>query len=620
MVSLREDRPGAHHGIAIDAHGLIGNMRTTALVSTEGVIDFMCFPRIDSPTVFGSLLHPERGGAFSITPDFEVARAKQLYLPETNVLLTRFMSAQAVCDVVDFMPVADPDDDAKAVSNCVVRIVRAIFGDMSVKMRCAPRFDYARGSHETAQVDTNTLRFTPASEASGAQAEALTLDATVPLSIDHDDAVARFDLKQGEMACFIFGAQSDVMRKTLPCEQALSETIEFWREWSRQSTYRGRYREVVMRSALLLKLLSSRATGAIVAAPTFGLPETPDGGRRWDYRYTWIRDAAFSVYALLRLGYTGEARNFKNWIAERNRQCDSDGSFSVMYAVDGEESPEEEVIPELYGSGTGPPLIGNGARDQTQLDIYGALLDAIYLYNKYGEAISYDGWRHVTRTVNFVAQNWQQADQGIWEFRNGGRPLLHSRLMCWVAMDRAIRLAQKRSLPAPFAEWNAVRDAIHGDIYAHFWNDEIQSFVQTPDSKILDASTLMMPLVRFIGPKDPRWLSTLDAIGRELGVDPLIFRYTRGDSLDGLPGEEGGFSACSFWYAEALVRAGRVDEGQLVFEKMLAYANHVGLYSEEVAISGEALGNFPQALTHLALISTAFQLDRSLDGAHPQWS
>jgi GH15 family glucan-1,4-alpha-glucosidase len=291
-----------------------------------------------------------------------------------------------------------------------------------------------------------------------------------------------------------------------------------------------------------------------------------------------------------------------------------------MYAVDGEESPEEEVVPELYGSGAAPPLIGNAARDQTQLDVYGALLDAIYLYNKYGEAISYDGWRHVTRTVNFVAKNWEQADQGIWEFRNGGRPLLHSRLMCWVAMDRAIRLAQKRSLPAPFAEWNVVRDAIHDDIYTHFWNDEIQSFVQTPDSKTLDASTLMMPLVRFIGPKDPRWLSTLDVIGSGLGVDPLIFRYTRGDTLDGLPGEEGGFSACSFWYAEALVRAGRVDEGRLIFEKMLAYANHVGLYSEEVAISGEALGNFPQALTHLALISTAFQLDRSLDGAHPQWS
>jgi GH15 family glucan-1,4-alpha-glucosidase len=612
--------PRAERATCIEAHGLIGNMRTTALVSTEGVIDFMCFPRIDSPTVFGSLLHPENGGAFSIRPTFEVARTKQMYLPETNVLLTRFMSAQAVCEIVDFMPVAQAEDDARATSNCVVRIVRAIHGDMSVQMRCAPRFDYARGSHEIAQADANTLRFTSASQAAGAQAEALTLDATVPLKIDHDDAVASFHLKQDETACFIFGAESEAMRKTLPCKEALSDTVGFWREWSGQSTYRGRYREVVMRSALLLKLLSSRETGAIVAAPTFGLPETSDGSRRWDYRYTWIRDAAFSVYALLRLGYTGEARNFKNWIAERNKQCDSDGSFSVMYAVDGEETPEEQVVPELHGNGAAPPLIGNAARDQTQLDVYGALLDAIYLFNKYGEAISYDGWRHVTRTVNFVVENWQQADQGIWEFRNGGRPLLHSRLMCWVAMDRAIRLAQKRSLPAPFAEWNAVRDAIHADIYTRFWNEEIQSFVQTPDSATLDASTLMMPLVRFIGPKDPRWISTLDAVGRELGVDPLIFRYARGDSLDGLPGEEGGFSACSFWYAEALVRAGRVNEGRLIFEKMLAYANHVGLYSEEVAISGEALGNFPQALTHLALISTAFQLDRSLDGAHPQWS
>lgn len=619
MVNPREDRPRPEQGIGVEAHGLIGNMRTTALVSTDGVIDFMCFPRIDSPTVFGSLLHPENGGAFSITPTFDVSRTKQMYLPETNVLLTRFMSAQAVCEIVDFMPVSD-GDDAKATSNCVVRIVRAIYGDMSVQMRCAPRLDYARGSHEITQVDANTLRFTPASRAAGAQTEALTLDATVPLSIDHDDAVASFDLKEDETVCFIFGAESEALRRTLPCKEALSGTIDFWREWSAQSTYRGRYREVVMRSALLLKLLSSRETGAIVAAPTFGLPETSDGKRRWDYRYTWIRDAAFSVYALLRLGYIGEARDFKNWIAARNKECGSDGTFRVMYAVDGEETPEEEIVPELYGTGSEPPQVGNGARDQTQLDVYGALLDAIYLYNKYGEAISYDGWGHVTQTVNFVAENWQQADQGIWEFRNGGRPLLHSRLMCWVAMDRAIRLAQKRSLPAPFAEWNAVRDAIHADIYANFWNDKIQSFVQTPDSATLDASTLMMPLVRFIGPKDPRWLSTLDAIGSELGVDPLIFRYTRGDSLDGLPGEEGGFSACSFWYAEALVRAGRVNEGRLIFEKMLAYANHVGLYSEEVAISGEALGNFPQALTHLALISTAFQLDRSLDGAHPQWS
>jgi GH15 family glucan-1,4-alpha-glucosidase len=418
---------------------------------------------------------------------------------------------------------------------------------------------------------------------------------------------------------FAFGAPDTLPKLQKHVDEILEETIDYWKEWSSRSTYRGRYREVVMRSALTLKLLSSDEFGAIVAAPTFGLPEAPDGSRRWDYRFTWIRDAAFSVYALLRLGYTGEAERFGKWIAERSRDCSSDGSLRVMYAVDGEDVLEEGALDSLTGT-SGQVVIGNEARAQTQLDVYGALLDSVYLYNKYGAAISYDGWRHVTRTVDYVVEHWREADNGIWEFRNGTRPLLHSRLMCWVTVDRALRLAEKRSLPAPLATWFRTRDEIHSDIHEQFWNDDIKSFVQTPDSATLDASILMMPLVRFIGPKDPRWIGTLDAIGRELRVDPLIFRYTRGSTLDGLPGMEGGFSACSFWYAEALARAGRVDEGRLVFEKMLAYANHVGLFSEEVATNGEALGNFPQALTHLALISAAYQLDRNLDRKHVPWT
>ena len=598
----------------IEAHGVIGNMRTTALVATDGALNFMCYPRIDSPTIFGALLDAGRGGSFHIAPAFDAPRVKQMYLPETNVLVTRFMSPDAVCEVLDFMPLSRAGDDAP---NCVVRMVRSVYGRVSMTMRCAPRFDYARSGHTATHADDGRgVRFEP-SDSAGA---ALTLRSTINLSIEDNDALARFDLDERETACFVLGAQSEPLDRVLPCDAALDETVAWWREWAAQSTYRGRYREVVMRSALLLKLLSSREHGAIVAAPTFGLPETPQGARRWDYRYAWIRDAAFSVYALLRLGYTGEARHFVRWIAERNRRCHSDGSFRVMYAVDGEEPPEENVARALHGSGVEPPLIGNAARDQMQLDVYGALMDAVYLYNKYGEAVSHDGWQHVTRTVNYVAAHWDEPDHGIWEFRNGARALLHSRLMCWVALDRALRLAQKRSLPAPFPQWFEVRDRISRDIHENFWNSELQSFVQTPGSTILDASALMMPLVRFIGPKDGRWLSTLDAIGRDLSVDPLIFRYTRGGSLDGLDGEEGGFSACSFWYAEALARAGRVDEGRLVFEKMLAYSNHVGLYSEEVAVDGASLGNFPQALTHLALISTAFQLDRSLEGRHAPWS
>lgn len=627
MADQRSIPPGPAPALPADARGMIGNMMTTALVSLRGAIDFMCFPRIDSPAIFAGLLDPERGGAFSIEPALDAVNVnvnvKQMYLPDTNVLLTRFMTADGVCELLDFMPVPEdrPDahvaGDAEAAAplpNCVIRVVRMVHGRMTLKLRCAPRFDYARGDH-TLHREEGAVEFHAVD--GGLQ---LRLNSSVPLSVDERAVQAEFELRDGKSAGFAFGDAAGLREKTFDCDTVLTGTIRYWQAWSAQSTYRGRYREVVMRSALTLKLLSSREYGAIVAAPTFGLAEAQDGSRRWDYRFTWIRDAAFSVYALLRLGYTGEAQHFMKWIAERSRHCDSDGSLNVMYTVDGQAPPEETEATGLADGSHGAPLIGNAARDQTQLDVYGALLDAVYLYNKYGAAISYDGWRDVTRTVDYVVAHWREPDHGIWEFRNGRRPLLHSRLMCWVTVDRALRLAEKRSLPAPLERWFETRDAIHRDIHDHFWNEELQAFVQTPDSATLDASTLMMPLVRFIGPTDPRWLGTLDAIGRELQVDPLIFRYTRGATLDGLPGVEGGFSACSFWYAEALARAGRVDAGRLVFEKMLAYANHVGLFSEEVATSGEALGNFPQALTHLALISAAYQLDRNLDKVHVPWT
>ncbi|RFU49783.1 glycoside hydrolase family 15 protein [Paraburkholderia sp. DHOC27] len=599
-------------------------MKTTALVSLEGTVDFMCFPRVDSPTVFAGLLDAERGGAFAIRPASDEFNVKQMYIPETNILLTRFMTPDGVCELLDLMPVrGDTSGEASgevaegeaSLPNCLVRFVRMVHGSMSLRMHCAPRFDYARATHSAASTDEHTVEFT--AEKNGVP---LQLQSTVTLSIKDGCAEAQFELQCKESASFVFGAAEEMRGHRMDCHLVYDETVRFWQSWASRSIYRGRYREVVMRSALTLKLLSSSEHGAIVAAPTFGLAEALDGSRRWDYRYAWIRDAAFSVYALLRLGYTSEARHFIKWIAARNQRCHSDGSLHVMYAVDGEPPPEEMELETLPGSLQGTPLVGNGARDQTQLDVYGALLDALYLYNKYGSAVPYEGWRHVTQTVNYVVEHWRDPDQGIWELRNGARPLLHSRLMCWVTLDRALRLAEKRSLPAPFSAWFGVRDEIYHDIHENFWNDELQSFVQTPDSDTLDASVLMMPLVRFIGATDPRFLGTLDAIGRELRVDPLIFRYTRGSELDGLPGIEGGFSACSFWYAEALARAGRVDEGRLVFDKMLEYANHLGLFSEEVATTGEALGNFPQALTHLALISAAYQLDRSLDKVHVPWT
>ncbi|SAL09558.1 glycoside hydrolase 15-like protein [Caballeronia arvi] len=603
-----------HAALPVDGRGMIGNMKTAALVSLCGAIDFMCFPRIDSPTLFAALLDPERGGAFSITPREPHANVKQMYLPETNVLLTRFMTGDGVCELLDLMPVASDTNRAGDVPNCVLRIVRLVYGRMTLDVRCDPRFDYARAKH-TARAVAKGVEFVPADGA-----PPLRLFANVPLAIEDEGVRATLDLVQGDCACFVLGEGDGLADIGANHDAILEQTIGYWKAWSSRSTYRGRYREVVLRSALTLKLLSSEEFGAIVAAPTFGLPETQDGSRRWDYRFTWIRDAAFSVYALLRLGYTGEAERFMKWIAERSRDCSAHGQLRVMYSVDGADALAEAELTSLVGEVPGRVVVGNEAREQIQLDVYGALLDSVYLYNKYGAAISYDGWRHVTRTVDYVVEHWREADNGIWEFRNGTRALLHSRLMCWVTVDRALRLAEKRSLPAPLASWFSTRDEIHRDIHEQFWNDDLQSFVQTPGSATLDAAALMMPLVRFIGPKDPRWIGTLDAIGRELRVDPLIFRYTRGSTLDGLPGMEGGFSACSFWYAEALAHAGRVDEGRLVFEKMLAYANHVGLFSEEVATNGQALGNFPQALTHLALISAAYQLDRDLDRVHVPWT
>ncbi|MFC7052412.1 glycoside hydrolase family 15 protein [Hansschlegelia quercus] len=601
MAERRARRPP----VAIEDHALIGDMSTAALVSREGAIDFLCWPRFDSPTVFASLLDPEKGGEFVIRPVLRGARTMQIYLPDTNVALTRWLAEDGSAEVTDVMR---PQRGVDGGEPHILRRVEATRGEVRFEASCSPRFDYAR-SRGVARKKGDSVIFK-------SRHADLRLTSDAPLRARRGgDATASFTLKKGEVAWFVLdGGEGDAPLGEA-AEVALASAVAWWRRWAGQSTYKGRWRETVMRSALALKLMTTRDHGSIVAAPTFGLPEAPGGERNWDYRATWIRDASFTVYALVRLGFHDEAVDFMAWIAKRLEE--NDGRLSIMYGPTGGRELEEIELDHLAGYGGARPVrIGNKAVDQIQLDIYGELLDAAYLADKYGRAMSADGWRATCKIVEHVCDHWKSADAGIWEIRCEPREFLHSRLMCWVAVDRALRLASKRSLPAPIARWTACRDEIHKDIWTNFWDEELGHFVESRGSKDLDGAMLLMPLVRFLGARDPKWLATLDAIGHKLSDDALVFRY-RGE--DGLKGREGAFTACSFWYVECLARAERLDEARTAFEKILGYANHVGLFAEEIGLDGGHLGNFPQALTHLALISAAFFLDRELSGERGTW-
>ncbi len=601
----------------IGDYGVIGDLHTIALVGIDGSIDFLCLPSFDSPSIFAALLDAERGGRFQLAPLLDGATRRQLYLPETNVLLTRFLDAAGVAEVSDFMPVEDA-----GVAHNLVRRAKTVRGEVTFRMRCAPRFDYARAPHTCERRSASEVVF---SGRSGDGTLALRLRSSVPLRLVDGDAVAEFTLRAEESAWFVLevdepGEPSVCCRPDYE-RDAFKATVNFWRTWIARCTYRGRWREMVDRSALTLKLLTSQPHGSIIAAPTFGLPELIGGTRNWDYRYTWIRDASFTLYGLMRLGYADEAAAFMRWISARCGELEPDGALQIMYGIDGRHELPEEILPHLEGyMGSAPVRIGNAAYGHLQLDIYGELLDSVYLFDKYGSPIGYDDWTNIIRLVDWVCVNWRQPDEGIWEVRGGRHEFLYSRVMCWVAIDRAIRLAQKRSFPAPLARWHEVRDTIYRDIYANFWDAGRQAFVQHIGATTLDAASLLMPLVRFISPTDPRWVSTLTAIERELVSDSLVYRYRLDDGGfdDGLTGQEGTFSMCSFWYTECLSRLGDLHKARFFFEKMLGYANHVGLYGEELGPQAQHLGNFPQAFTHLALISAAFDIDRRLSVAgHP---
>src|SRR5258708_1288847 len=458
-MTSRRNRKSAQHYQSVQNHGVIGDMRTIALVAINGTIDFMCFPEFDSPTVFASLLDYKKGGSFELGPLIDCTQSKQLYLPDSNILLTRLLAGEGVAEISDFMPLAEMGN-----AQSVVRRAKTIRGEFRYRMVCDPRFDYGRARHRVQKKKQEVLFISQ-----GEDKTVLRLRSEVPLKVENGAATAEFTLRAGECAAFVLADGRHRGQSPSAAADSVSEsfkqTLNYWQQWIQRSHYRGRWREMVSRSALTLKLLTSARYGSIVAAPTFGLPEEVGGVRNWDYRYTWIRDASFTLYALMRLCYTAEAAAFMGWLEERCAKLKPGAPLPLMYGIHGHQDLAEIELRHFQGYKTSRPVrIGNDAYKQLQLDIYGELMDSVYIYNKFGELISYDFWARLAKLIDWVSQNWRRPDEGIWEVRGAPHEFLYSRVMCWVAIDRGIRLAQKRSFPAPMEKWRQARDDIYRDV------------------------------------------------------------------------------------------------------------------------------------------------------------
>ncbi|MFP3986066.1 glycoside hydrolase family 15 protein [Streptomyces sp. E11-3] len=596
-------------------HGLVGDLQTAALVSNEGVVDWFAAPRFDSPGIFSALLDHDQGGYFRLSVDGPDVTVKQLYYPDTAILVTRFMSPDGVGELMDWMP---PDRTGRPTGqHTLMRVIRCMRGSVRFTLECRPRFDFGRVRHEV-RLDGRTAQFR-------APGICGFLQTSIPLERDGPyDMRGSLTLTEGGLAGASFTVTGpDAAAPPLPdvaaVERGLWDTVDFWQTWVRTARYRGRWPDMVHRSAITLKLLTYLPTGAPIAAATLGLPELIGGERNWDYRYTWIRDGSLSVRALLDLGFMEEAAAFTSWLTERVSERATGPSagtspLQIMYRVDGNPWLPEEVLDHFEGyRGSFPVRVGNAAVDQVQLDTYGEALYALAQGRGLNTRPTYRGWQAVASLLDWLAVSWDRPDDGIWETRGGRQDFTYSRVMSWVAFDRGLQLAQEFGRPAALDTWRAARDEIFEQVMDRGWSEQRKALVQHYGSDVLDASLLLIPRVGLLNPTDPTWLSTLDAIDHDLVKDNLVYRYDPAASPDGLRGAEGTFSLCTFLYVDALARAGRVRRARFSFEKMLTYANHVGLFAEEIGPSGEQLGNFPQAFTHLSLIMAATTLDEAID-------
>ncbi len=583
--------------LRIEDYALIGNTRTAALVGKDGSIDWMCVPRFDSNACFAALLGKQEHGHWQLGPARGVAAVRRAYRPDTLILETEFETEEGAVRIIDCMPVWEERTD-------IVRIVECVRGSMPMRMELIMRFCYGTVTPWVRRVDDALL--------ATAGPDSLELRTPVELVGRDFTTVAEFTVSQGQRVPFVMTWFPSHETHPLPidAEAALAATERYWRAWCGHSTYEGRWEDAVRSSLVMLKALTFAPTGGMVAAATTSLPEQIGGVRNWDYRYCWVRDATFTLYAFLLAGYHDEARAWRGWLLRA--AAGHPAELQILYGIAGERQLTELTLPWLPGyENSAPVRVGNAAAVQSQLDIYGELMDSLHLARDAGLAADADAWNFQRTLVNFLAANWQRPDSGIWEMRGEPQQFTHSKVMAWVAMDRAVKAIENYGLEGPLDKWREVRAAIHDEVCEKGVDKARGVFVQRYGSTELDASLLLIPLVGFLPPDDPRVQATISAIEHELVVDGLVLRYRTSHSTDGLPPGEGFFLPCSFWLADNLALCGRNAEADALFERLLALRNDVGMLSEEYDLRDHrALGNTPQALTHVALINTARNLSK----------
>ena len=595
--SMRATQSEPAMPLRIEDYALIGDCQTAALVGTDGSIDWLCVPRFDSGACFAALLGGPEHGRWLLAPAGGVTATRRRYRDNTLVLETEFETADGAAAVIDFMPVRDRDPN-------LVRIVEGRRGRVAMRTELVLRFDYGR--------IVPWVRRTDVGISAVAGPDAVSVVSPVPLRGKDFTTVAEFTVEPGERVPFTFNwhASNAPGAQIADSAAALAETEGWWRDWAGRCTYTGEYRDAVLRSLITLKALTYEPTGGIVAAPTTSLPEYIGGVRNWDYRYCWLRDATLSLLALINCGYTEEAGAWRRWLLRA--VAGDPAEAQIMYGLAGERRLTEWEVPWLPGyEGAKPVRVGNAAHGQLQLDVYGEVFDALFQARKAGLAPQEEGWRIGLKLLEGLATAWERPDEGIWEVRGPRQHFVHSKVMAWVAFDRAVRSAEEFGREGPVEEWRRVRDAIHAQVCARGFDPKRNTFTQAYGSTALDAAVLMIPLVGFLPPTDPRVRGTVEAIGRHLMRDGFVARYDTSTTVDGLPPGEGAFLPCTFWYADNLAVMGRTDEARAAFERLLGLRNNVGLLSEEYdPAAGRLVGNFPQAFSHVGLVNTALNLSR----------